>query len=42
VQSPEGRKTTYDYDNAGQLVTLVEPNGNAEGATARLDLDVWL
>jgi RHS repeat-associated protein len=34
VQSPEGRKTTYDYDSAGQLVTRVEPNGNAGGATA--------
>jgi RHS repeat-associated protein len=33
VQSPEGRKTTYDYDAAGQLQTLVEPNGNATGGT---------
>ena len=34
VDSPEHRKTTYDYDDAGQLHTLVEPNGNAAGATA--------
>jgi RHS repeat-associated protein len=33
VQSPEGRKTSYDYDAAGQLQTLVEPNGNATGGT---------
>jgi YD repeat-containing protein len=32
-QSAEGRKTTYDYDDAGQLTTLVEPNGNATGGT---------
>lgn len=34
VQSPEGNKTTYDYDFAGQPTTLVEPNGNVTGATA--------
>jgi RHS repeat-associated protein len=34
VQSPEGNKTTYDYDSAGQLTTLVEPSGNAAGGTA--------
>jgi RHS repeat-associated protein len=34
VQSPEGRKTTYDYNGASELTTLVEPNGNAAGATA--------
>jgi RHS repeat-associated protein len=34
VQSPEGRKTTYDYDAAGQLDEVVEPNGNAAGGTA--------
>jgi RHS repeat-associated protein len=33
VQSPEGRKTTYDYDTAGQMQTVVEPNGNASGGT---------
>jgi RHS repeat-associated protein len=33
LHSPEGRKTTYDYDNAGQLDELVEPNGNAAGGT---------
>jgi RHS repeat-associated protein len=33
VQSPEGRKTSYDYDTAGQLLTLVEPNGNVVGGT---------
>jgi RHS repeat-associated protein len=34
VQSPEGGTTTYSYDAAGQLIGLVEPNGNASGATA--------
>jgi RHS repeat-associated protein len=34
VDSPEHRTTSYDYDVAGQLLTLVEPNGNAQGATA--------
>ncbi len=34
LDSPEHRLTTYDYDDAGQLITLVEPNGNATGATA--------
>jgi len=34
VQSPEGRKTSYDYNADGQVTTLVEPNGNAIGATA--------
>ena len=34
VETAEGRKTSYDYDTAGQLSTLVEPNGNAGGATA--------
>jgi RHS repeat-associated protein len=29
VESAEGRLTTYDYDDAGQLVELVEPKGNA-------------
>lgn len=33
IQSPEGNKTTYDYDTSGRLTTLVEPNGNAPGAT---------
>lgn len=32
-QSPEGRTTTYNYDTAGQLATLIEPNGNATGGT---------
>ena len=34
VETVNGRKTSYDYDTAGQLATLVEPNGNAGGATA--------
>jgi RHS repeat-associated protein len=34
VQSPEGRKTSFEYDTAGELTTVVEPNGNASGATA--------
>lgn len=34
LESPEGRKTSYEYNTAGELVTLVEPNGNASGATA--------
>lgn len=34
VESAEGRATTYGYDNAGQLTSMVEPNGNAAGATA--------
>jgi RHS repeat-associated protein len=34
VESAEGRKTTYTYDNAGQLTSVVEPNGNVVGATA--------
>jgi RHS repeat-associated protein len=33
VESPEGRKTTYSYDNAGQLTSVIEPNGNAAGGT---------
>jgi RHS repeat-associated protein len=33
LDSPEHRKSSYDYDAAGQLHTLVEPNGNATGAT---------
>jgi len=33
LDSPEHRKTSYDYDAAGELQTLVEPNGNATGAT---------
>jgi RHS repeat-associated protein len=33
LDSPEHRQTSYDYDAAGQLHTLVEPNGNAAGAT---------
>ncbi len=33
LQSPEGRKTTYDYNNAGELDEVVEPNGNVAGAT---------
>jgi RHS repeat-associated protein len=33
VESPEGRLTTYEYDDAGQLVELVEPNGNAGTAS---------
>ena len=33
LESAEGRKTTYDYDDAAQLVELVEPNGNATGGT---------
>jgi RHS repeat-associated protein len=33
VQSPEGRKTSYDYDSGGELTTLVEPDGNATGGT---------
>ena len=34
LESAEGRETTYDYDPAGQLDELVEPNGNETGATA--------
>ena len=34
VETGAGRKTSYAYDTAGQLSTLVEPNGNASGATA--------
>ena len=34
LQTPAGSKTSYSYDDAGQLVTTVEPNGNATGATA--------
>ena len=34
VESAEGRKTAYAYDNAGQLTSMVEPNGNVSGATA--------
>jgi RHS repeat-associated protein len=34
VESAEGRKTSYGYDNAGQLTSMIEPNGNATGATA--------
>jgi RHS repeat-associated protein len=33
VESPELRKMTYNYDNAGQLTSVVEPNGNATGGT---------
>jgi RHS repeat-associated protein len=33
LTSPEGNETSYDYDDAGQLTTLVEPNGNAVGGT---------
>jgi RHS repeat-associated protein len=33
VESREGRKTSYTYDDAGQLVTMVEPNGNVQGGT---------
>jgi RHS repeat-associated protein len=34
IQSPLDRTTSYSYDAAGQLTSLVEPNGNAAGATA--------
>lgn len=34
VESPEGRTTSYTYDDAGELETQVEPNGNEAGATA--------
>jgi RHS repeat-associated protein len=34
VDSPEHRLTSYSYDTAGRLTTMVEPNGNATGATA--------
>jgi RHS repeat-associated protein len=34
IESAQGGKTSYAYDNAGQLTSLVEPNGNASGATA--------
>ncbi len=33
VESPTHSKASFDYDNAGQLTTKVEPNGNALGAT---------
>jgi RHS repeat-associated protein len=33
VESAEHRKTSYGYDDAGQLTTMVEPNGNEPGAT---------
>lgn len=34
VETGAGRETSYEYDTAGQLSELVEPNGNALGATA--------
>ena len=34
LETGAGRETSYAYDTAGQLETLVEPNGNAAGATA--------
>jgi RHS repeat-associated protein len=34
LESPEGRTTSYTYDDAGELETQVEPNGNEVGATA--------
>jgi RHS repeat-associated protein len=34
VESPAGRKTSYAYDDGGQLLSVVEPNGNASGAAA--------
>ena len=34
VDSATHAKESYGYDNAGQLTTRVEPNGNAAGATA--------
>jgi RHS repeat-associated protein len=34
VETAAGRKTSYEYDTAGQLESMVEPNGNAPGATA--------
>jgi len=33
VQSPQARTTSYGYDTAGQLTSVVEPNGNVSGAT---------
>jgi RHS repeat-associated protein len=33
LQSPEGRLTSYNYDTAGQLTTMIEPNGNATGGS---------
>lgn len=33
LTSPAGQVTTYGYDDAGQLTSLVEPNGNATGGT---------
>ena len=34
VDSSEHRKTSYGYNSAGRLTSLVEPRGNATGATA--------
>lgn len=34
VETAAGSKTSYEYDDAGQLWKLVEPKGNAPGATA--------
>lgn len=33
VTSPAGRITSYAYDDAGELTSVVEPNGNAAGGT---------
>ena len=43
LETPTGATTTYAYDNAGQLTTLVEPNGNgARRDRLRLHLDLRL
>jgi RHS repeat-associated protein len=34
VTSPAGRISSYTYDDADRLATMVEPDGNAAGATA--------
>ncbi len=34
VTDPLGNKTTYAYDAVGRRTSLVDPNGNASGATA--------
>lgn len=34
LQSRQGRITAYGYDNAGELTSVVDPNGNVSGANA--------
>jgi hypothetical protein len=37
-----GDDESYDYDNAGQMTSRVEPNGNAAGATPAGDVQANL